>query len=143
MRAEVWLVGALCLGGCATPNLVATAGPPDSSIYVDGRQVGAHGYGEVDLGYYGHVALSARINPSAYREQDYLEDHRLIAVPVPYSRWLFPLDFFLEAVSYPFHDPYNHEVHVVLQPRQLLQPGVADSDADAIRLRAHRAGLQR
>ncbi len=139
----LWLGGAPGLGGCATPNLVATAGPPDSTVYVDGRQAGAQGYAEVDLRYYGHVAVSARVNPGPERDRDYLEERRLVAVPVPYSRWLFPMDFFLEALSYPFLDPYNHEVNLVLSPRTLLVPGVADPDAKAIRARAQQAGLKR
>ena len=147
-RAEVllialWLGGASGLGGCATPNLVATAGPPDSTIYVDGRQAGAQGYAETDLRYYGHVAVSARVNPGPERDRDYLEERRLLAVPVPYSRWLFPMDFFLEALSYPFFDPYNHEVNMALKPRTLLVPGVADPDAEAIRVRAQQARLKR
>lgn len=142
-RVEVWLIGALWLWGCGMPDMVATAGPPDSAIYVDGRQAGAHGYAEVDLGYFGHVALSARVNPSAQRETDYLEEDRLVAVPAPFSRWLFPLDFFLEAITYPFLDSYHHEVNVALEPRTLLQPGVADQDAEVIRARAERARLAR
>ena len=142
-RAEVWLIGALCLGGCGTPNLVATAGPADSSIYVDGRLAGAYGYADLPLGYYGDVALSARVNPRAQRETDYEEEYRLLAVPPPFSRWLFPLDFFLETVTYPFRDPYDREVNMPLQPRTLLQPGVADKDAEVIRARAEKARLER
>jgi len=147
-RAEValialWLGGATGLGSCATPNLVATAGPPDSTVYVDGRQAGAEGYAELDLKYYGHVAVGARVNPRRERDVDYLEERRLVPVPVPYSRWLFPVDFFLEALSYPFQDSYNHEVNLALKPRTLLVPGVADPEADAIRLRAQQARLKR
>lgn len=146
-RAEVVLIGlwlvASGLPGCATPNLVATAGPPDSTVYVDGREAGAQGFAERDLRYYGQVAVGARVNPRRDRDRDYLEERLLVPVPVPYSRWLFPMDFFLEALSYPFHDPYNHEVNMALQPRTLLVPGVADPDADAIRRRAEQARLQR
>jgi hypothetical protein len=142
-RAEVVLIAVLVLGGCAVPHLVVTAGPPDSTVYIDGRQAGAGGYAERDLRYYGHVALSARVNPDPSRERDYLEDLRLVPVPVPYSRWLFPLDFLLETVSYPFWDPYDHEVNMALKVRTLLVPGVADPDAEAIRLRAQAAGLER
>ena len=139
----LWLGGAPGLGGCTTPSLVVTAGPPDSTVYVDGRQAGAQGYAELDIGYYGHVAVSARVNPGPERDRDYLEERRLVPVPVPYSRWLFPMDFFLEALSYPFLDPYNHEVNLALKSRTLLVPGVADPDAEAIRARAQQARLKR
>ncbi|MEE9126143.1 MAG: hypothetical protein V3U11_03300 [Planctomycetota bacterium] len=141
--AVVQLLIALVLAGCATPALIATAGPPDSTVYVDGRAAGYHGFADVPLHYYGEVEVSARVNLRYDRHTDYLEQHRLVPVPVPYSRWLFPVDFFLEAASYPFTDPYHHQVNLALKPRVVLAPGTADPDAEAVRDRALRARLQR
>jgi hypothetical protein len=141
-RAEVLLM-VLWLGGCATPNLVATVAPPESTVYVDGRQAGTGGHASLAVGYYGEVAVSAAVDPAPERERDYVEELRLIPVPVPYSRWLFPVDFLLEAVSYPFWDPYDHRVELALKPRSLLEPGVPDPDAEAILARARQARLER
>ncbi len=133
----------LWLAGCATPNLVATAAPPESTVYVDGRQTGERGHASLALGYYGHVAVSAAVDPAPERERDYLEELRLVPVPAPFSRWLFPLDFFLEVATYPFWDPYSHRVDLVLEPRTLLEPGVPDPNAEAIRARARQARFER
>ncbi|MHC4919453.1 MAG: hypothetical protein ACYTKC_07640 [Planctomycetota bacterium] len=141
-RAAVLLL-ALLLAGCATRTLVATAGPSDSTIYVDGRAAGYQGYAEVVQTYYGKVLVSARVNPRPERDHDYLEERLLVDVPPPFSRWLFLVDFFLEAISYPFHDPYRQEVNIALQPRAVLVPGVTDPDAGALRLRAQGARLRR
>ena len=142
-RVLVLLTTALLFTGCAWPRLTATAGPPDSTVYVDGRVAGGQGFAEVRLGYYGHVAVSARANPGRATSPDYLEELQLVPVPPPYSRWLFPFDFFLEAASYAFHDPYHHEVNLELKPRTALVPGIADPDAEAIRTRALEARLAR
>jgi hypothetical protein len=89
------------------------------------------------------VEVGARVNPRYDRLTDYLEERRFVPVPVPYSRWLFPVDFFLEVASYPFRDPYHHEVNLALKPRVVLPPGTADPQAEAIRDRALGARLQR
>ncbi len=137
--AFILLLGVSLLGaGCAGPSAVVESSAAQSQIYLDGRDTGARGQVTMPLPYYGSFLFA---NPAG---QQHLEELQFLQVDEPFSPWLFPADFLLEFLSYPFtHEGYQHHLRLAPPPRQVLVPGVDPADLGTIRSRAMAARLKR
>ena len=153
MNRTVATLGFLALGGlpasCAVPEFDIRPTPADAVMFVDGSHVphrkndpvpGAR----VPLRYYGTTTISARQRPKIDNPDKRLDERRQVVVNEPFTPWIFPFDFFLEAFTYPFRDQtYGHRIVLDLKPRPPLVSGVTLRDFDAICERARRAVLER
>ena len=176
VHAAIRLVGVAvalagcALSGCAEPELAIRVQPTGTWVYVDGeftspgrepeapRTLDAPKYDrlpeyiepfdhEMPLRYYGTTRLSARMPPTGEsRSIDWLEQRQDVTIDEPFSPWLFPLDFVLECLTYPFvaaDTRYAHHVTVELQRRPEVLRGIEPRDLPTISTRAKRAREER
>jgi hypothetical protein len=175
VHAASRLVGAVALAGfalagCAEPELAIRVKPTGVWVYVDGeftspgrepeaaRALDEPKYDrlpeyiepfdhEMPLRYYGTTRLSARMPATqGTRSIDWLEQAEDVTIDEPFSPWLFPLDFVLECLTYPFVDAdarYAHRVTIELQRRPRVIQGIEPRDLPTISTRAKRAREER
>ena len=170
VQALSWILGvAFALTGCAQPELAIRVEPTGTWVFVDGefaspgreatgaRAADAPNYErapkyvepfdhEMPLRYYGAVRLSGR-QPATEDSLtvDWLERRAEVTIDEPFTPWLFPLDFVLECVTYPFvaDSRYAHRTSVELEKRPEVMGGVRPRDLTAISTRARRAREER
>jgi hypothetical protein len=137
---------ACALPGCVQPRLDVLTEPANALVYVDGRAVGRKEPGAavvVPLRYYGTTALHGR-EPPDQPPAELLDQRQTITVEEPFSPWLFPLDFLLETMTFPFQtDRYQHRATLELGPRTQLVDGIPPRNLGAIQEAARRAVLER
>jgi hypothetical protein len=97
------------------------------------------------LPYYGTTTLTLRPPVRLRRAAAYDATRLEQTIVEPFSPWLFPLDFVLEALTHPFAGAarYTHQVAIALEPRPAPVGGSAPRDDLAIRERAEAARLAR
>ncbi len=115
---------------------------------------------EMPMRYYGTTRLSARrpavsergdpaMSEKGEKDEsltvDWLELRQDVTIDEPFSPWLFPFDFVLECVTYPFAADlrYAHRTTIELQKRPEVIDGILPRDHDATRARAKRAREER
>ena len=132
------------LAACHAPS-THLDNPGRHTCYLDGVQETRD---EVPFRFYGTsrvdvipAAGTASDGGDAMAEPDF--DHQptsiLVTTPVPASRWLFPLDFVLEAVGRIVAPPPDQRVAVApapTPPEQVTEPGVRPAGLDALGQRA-------
>ena len=162
MNRTVAILGLLALGvlpaGCAVPEFDIRPAPANAVVYVDGSRVARRKDdplpgARVPLRYYGTFTVGARqLQNIAQPDADpvaaparRLDERQKVVVDEPFTPWIFPFDFFLEAFTYPFRNlTYRRRIVLELPPRPPLVGGLTlRSLVEAIRERARRAVLER
>ena len=72
--------------------------------------------------------------------------HQDVTIDEPFSPWLFPFDFVLECLTYPFVSSelrYAHRIEIELQRRPEVPRGIHPRNLAAILARAKRAREER
>ena len=132
--------------GCAVPTMVVTTTPKDALVWIDGRRAKPSQPGDAierRRRYYGTTSIHSR-QPGLAREQELIDLHYQLNADEPFSPWLFPFDFLLEAITLPFNsDRYRHRVELELQARSTPVGGIRPRNLNAIRERARQAVLAR
>ena len=133
------LASASCLG----PTLSLDASEQDASIYVDGEYVGT-GSTTAPQAYYGVAHVTIAPARTGVVEDVRTSERRSIELPPPAPRWLFPLDFFLEAFARGFGDAAAVQVDLqVAAPTASLAAGVPPPAPEPLRARAAAIQLAR
>ena len=143
-RSVVLCAWACALSGCAVPEIRIHAEPEASVPFLDGQALPPV-VKDVPLPapYYGTARVGARMPgdlPGRRRRDQTVE----AVLEEPISPWLFPLDFVLEVLTYPFRgDRYSTYVAIELPERPEILPGVTPREMPAIRARAEAARRER
>lgn len=128
---------------CLGPTLSFETSEQDAAIYVDGEYVGT-GSATAPQAYYGVAHVTVAPARTGVIEDVRTSERRSIALPPPAPRWLFPLDFFLEAFARGFGDaaPVRFEL-AVAPPAATLAAGVPPPAPEPLRARAAAIQLAR
>ena len=146
--ATKWLVLILpvILPACGVPTVTVTTTPRDAVVWVDGREVRPPAPGapiEIRRPYYGSTSIHSR-QPGSMREDELFDLHHQMLANEPFSPWIFPFDFLLEAVTLPWNpDRYEQRVDLKLRTRPTPIGGVRPRNLAAFREHARRAVLTR
>jgi hypothetical protein len=134
---------ALALAACTGPGWVLDTNEPDAAIYLDGRLVG-HGYAAVPYRFYGASSVAVMPARRAVNEDVRGPTRTLVHLDPPAPKWLFPADFFLEAVARGFAPapPAQAEV-AVPEPTTTLTAGTRPPRAADLVARAQLAQRER
>ena len=134
------------LTSCTTSKIMVQTNPADAMIWIDGRQTVRSTAGaaiQARPSYYGTTTIHCR-QPSPMRAEELLDQHRQVERNEPFSPWLFPFDFLLEAVTLPFDsDRYQQSIDIKLQARPTPVRGIRPRNLSIIRERARQAVLAR
>jgi hypothetical protein len=120
------LGGALCAllaAGCSGPTTYVE-NPDSNPFYVDGR---AESRTELPFRYYGTSQIDM-VPADGPRGPDFgrRTERRAVAMPLPASPWLFPLDFPIELVSWLFAG--QTEPTVTIEPPQIAPKDRVSAD---------------
>ncbi len=127
---------------CSGPRLAIDSSPPGSRIFVDGKYAGTDQM-RGPLPYYGSLAISA-VPPLRNADgHSYQEQRKIVTFGTPASRWLFPLDFFIEIGIWALtpDEPYRARVDA-LQLEAGIEVGESPS-LSGLRARGLAAGSKR
>ena len=131
---------------CTSSTIMVQTEPADAMIWIDGRQTMGANTGtaiQVRPRYYGTTTIHCR-QPSPMRAEELLDLHHQVERNEPFSPWLFPFDFVLEAVTLPFDpDRYQQSLAIKLKTRPTPVGGIRPRNLSAIRERARQAVLAR
>lgn len=134
------------LAACGVSTVTVTTTPRDAVVWMDGREVRPSTPGgaiETPRRYYGTTKIHSR-QPGSMREEELFDLHHRLVADEPFSPWLFPLDFLLEAVTLPWNnDRYQQSVTLELRARPTPIGGVRPRNLAAFRDRARQAVLAR
>ena len=136
----------ILLAACGVPTVAVTTTPADAVVWIDGRRVRPATPGgpiKVRRDYYGTTSIHSR-QPGSMREDELFDLHHQLRADEPYSPWIFPVDFLLEAMTLPWSpDRYEQRVSLELQARPTPIGGVRPRNLTAFRERARQAVLAR
>ena len=131
------------LGACAAPQVTITTEPPESRLFVDGREAAASQV-TMPLPYYGTLGATAlRKRPPDQADAPIAVVRADLPLEEPVSPWLFPLDFVLEVASAPFRESRHDFVIEVPEPVRAIVPGLESPRLEELRLRAAQARVHR
>ena len=133
------LVPASCLG----PTLWLEVNEQEAALAMDGVYAGT-GWAEVPQTYYGTAHVTIAPARTGVIEDVRTSERRTIELPPPAPRWLFPLDFLLEALARGFRDAEDVIWSVEIDaPAASLVAGVPPPQPEPLRARAAAIQLAR
>lgn len=159
------MLAAAGTSACAGPRTNVQVQPPTATLLVDGvslppldaapataaagsaaRGGGAGGGADVPFVYYGTIAVTAVPQSPAPATPLVLRQpvHELVPLPPPAPGWLFPFDFLVDAIGWPWRADAAANVSLRLPPAgPEPQAGIEPPEADALRSRARAMRTER
>ena len=138
------LLGVLgTVAACAGPGLRVDTDEADAALYVDGRAAGL-GAADLPFRFYGTSSITAVPVRRTLHEDVRAPVRTLARVEPPAPQWLFPIDFFVEALRRGFASAPPVDVVVALPtPTTSLASGTRPANTAELRTRAEQAQRER